>query len=85
MKIFVKIKPRAKVESVERVRQPSLGLKGTADEVVVYKVSVKEPPVDNKANEAVVRVLAGYFDISRSSVRLVSGQTSKQKIFEIDV
>ncbi len=51
----------------------------------VYKVSIKEPPVDGKANEAIVRVLAEYFKVSKSSVRLVSGSTSKQKVFEIGI
>ena len=79
-KIIVKVKTRAKKESVERVEQQSfLGEAG----MVVYKVSVKEAPVDGKANQAIVRALATYFDVAPSVVRLVVGQTSKQKIFEI--
>ena len=83
MKIIVKVKPNAKKESVERVTQPSLGLAGDKSELVEYKVSVKEPPVGGKANEAVTKALAKYFDISSSLVVLVSGKISKKKIFEI--
>ncbi len=54
-------------------------------EMVVYKVSVKEAPVAGRANEAIVRALAEYFEVGRARVRLVSGQTSKQKIFEIEI
>ena len=83
MRILVKAKPRSKVEKVERVGQPTLDLGGKKTELVVYKVSVKEPPVDGRANEAVVKALAKYFDVAISNVRLVSSETSRQKIFEI--
>ncbi len=83
MKIIVKAKTRSKVESVERVGQPTLELDDIKGEMVVYRVSVKEVPVQGHANEAIIRVLAGYFDVAKSQVRLISGQTSKQKIFEI--
>lgn len=84
MKIVVKAKTRAKVEKVERLEQPTLGLDKDKNETVVYRVSVKEAPVDGKANEAIIRALAEYFDIPKSSVELVSGQTSKQKMFMIN-
>lgn len=48
-----------------------------------YRVRVKAPPVDGKANEALIAVLAEHFDVVKSLVRLRSGQTSKKKIFEI--
>jgi|CXWL01.1.fsa_nt_gi uncharacterized protein YggU (UPF0235/DUF167 family) len=83
MKISVKAKTRAKEEKVEQLTQPTLGFAGEAPETLIYRVSVKEPPVDGKANEAIARVLARHFDTSLSQVRLLSGHTSKQKVFEI--
>jgi hypothetical protein len=56
-----------------------------AHEMVTYKVSVKEAPVDGRANDAIIRALAEYFDVAKSSVKLLSGHTSKQKIFEIGI
>ncbi len=82
MKIQVKVKPNSKKATVERVSQPTLDL-GLKKEIDVYKVSVKEPPVDGKANKAVLKALAEYFEVSQSQVGLVSGSTSKNKIFEI--
>lgn len=82
MRIIVKVKPSAKKENVERVTQATLDL-GIAKEMDVYKVSVKEPPVGGKANEAVVKALAEYFEVSKSQVILVRGGTTKNKIFEI--
>ncbi len=93
MRIRVIVKPNSKKESVERVDQPQLdfGISQTDTsesrimEMSLYRVSVTASPVEGKANDAVVRALAEYFDIARSQVRLVAGAVSKQKIFEISV
>lgn len=71
MKIFVSVKPGAKEEKVFRLDETH------------FKVSVKEPPVDGRANWAVIRTLADYFKKPVSSLRIVSGQASRQKTFEI--
>ena len=84
MKILVKARPRSREEKVEQQTQPSLGFSAAKPEILVYKVSVKEPPEGGKANEAIARLLAKHFKIPLLAVRLVSGQTSRQKIFEID-
>lgn len=83
MRIIVKAKTRAKTEKVERLNQPSLNFGPSNTEIITYKVWVKEAPVAGKANEAIIRVLAEYFKTKQSNVRLLSGQTAKQKIFEI--
>ena len=89
MKIIVKAKTKAKVNKVERVEQPNLGLPSTChvdvsvSKLVIYKVSVKEAPVAGKANEAIIEALAEYFDVTKSNITLISGQSSKQKVFEI--
>jgi uncharacterized protein YggU (UPF0235/DUF167 family) len=44
---------------------------------------VKEPPVGGKANDAVIKALAEYFEVSKSQVVLAKGGSSKNKIFEI--
>lgn len=41
------------------------------------------PPVDGKANLAAIQFLAHQFRVSRSAIRLVSGEKSRHKIFEI--
>lgn len=48
-----------------------------------FKVSVKEPPIQGKANVAIAKALAEYFKVSNSQIKLVSGLSSKQKVFEI--
>lgn len=82
MRILVKAKTRAKEEKVEQLTQPTLGFFNNKEQLI-YKVSVKEAPIDGKANEAIARALAKHFDVAPSQVMLVSGHTAKQKIFEI--
>lgn len=71
MKIFVKSKPSSKKEAVEKIDGKN------------FIVAVKDPPVKGKANRALVKTMAKYFDVPSSSVQIVSGHTSKQKIIEI--
>jgi uncharacterized protein (TIGR00251 family) len=51
-----------------------------ADRLVV---AVNAPPVDGKANEAVVRVLAETFGVPRSAVTIVRGETGRKKTIRI--
>ena len=78
MKIFVKAKTGAKEN---KVTPPLLKLIPETEEY--YTVSVKERPVEGRANESITKLLAEHFKVSRSQVRLISGATSKRKIFEI--
>lgn len=43
------------------------------------KVSLAAPPVDGKANERLVRWLSKALNLPRSSIVLLSGQTSRDK------
>lgn len=83
MRIVVRAKPNAKIEMMERVGQPTLNFDEGRPEMVEYKISVKAPPVDGRANDAIIKVLAKYFDVAPSVIRLVSGAMAKRKIFEI--
>lgn len=71
MKINVKARPSAKEEKVEKVSDTE------------FVVSVKEPPVQGKANRAIINALAVYFGIGSVRVKIVSGWTSRQKVIEI--
>ena len=42
-------------------------------------IQVKAPAVEGKANKAIITVIAGKMNISRSSVEIVTGQTSSLK------
>ena len=84
MKIVVKTKVNAKKENIERLTEQTLSLLGEPTNPDIYKVSVTEPAVDGKANKAIIKALADYFDVAPSLVTIISGQTSKTKIIEIE-
>ncbi len=55
------------------------GLHGDA-----LKIRLAAPPVDGKANEALVKFVAETLGIARSEVTIKSGHTSRRKVVEID-
>jgi len=48
------------------------------------KVKLKAPPVDGKANEALLEALADHFRGKKSSFRIIAGATGRNKIVEWD-
>ena len=73
MKIFVKARPSAREEKVEKIDEQN------------YIVWVKEPPIQGKANDAIRNALAVYFKTGTSFVKIISGHTSRNKIIEVNV
>ncbi len=71
MYLTVVAKPKKKQEKIVQIAPDT------------YAVSVKEPPVDGRANGAIISSLAKYFSISPSEITLISGHTSKIKKFEV--
>ena len=71
MKVEILVKPGSKKGPlVEKV----------GDDLVVY---LREKPHDGEANEALVRVLAEYFDVAKSRIVISRGQKSHRKTVEI--
>lgn len=71
MRYFVKVKPRAHVEHVERI------------DATNFVISVREPPDKGLANLAVRRALAEALSVSQSSLKLVAGFSSSRKVFTL--
>jgi len=63
----VKVHPRARKNAIT-------GVVGDA-----LKLAVTAPPVEGRANQAVVEFFADLFEIPRSSVTIASGETSRLK------
>lgn len=47
------------------------------------KISIAAPPVEGKANKKCIAYLAKYFDVAKSKIEIISGQTSKNKLIKI--
>lgn len=71
MRVFVIAKTNARVESVEE-KDPTH-----------FVVAVRALPIEGKANDAIVKVLAKYLGIPKSALVLRSGAIGKNKVFEI--
>ena len=71
MKIIVKAKPGAYEDRVEKIDDSN------------YVVFVKAPPVQGKANAAIIKLLADYFGVKPYMVEIISGAMSKIKVIEI--
>jgi hypothetical protein len=70
MIVRIKVIPRAKKELVK-------------EEGEVLKVYVTAPPEDGRANEAVIKILAKHFGVAKSRVRIMKGETIRNKAVEI--
>lgn len=68
VRMRVRVKPRASKSRLVGVRDG------------VLEVAVAAPPVDGEANAELVRTLAGALGIGRTSVSVVSGESSRHKL-----
>ena len=50
----------------------------------LYKVKLTAPALEGKANKALVRLLSKKLRVPKGAVRIVSGETSRQKRIRID-
>ena len=71
MKIFVKVKAGARTEKVSRIDD------------LHFLVSVKEIPLEGKANKAVINALAEYLKLSKSQIMIITCFASREKIISI--
>jgi hypothetical protein len=67
----VKVHPRARKNAIT----------GTVGDAL--KLALTAPPVEGKANHAVIEFFADLFAIPRSSVTIASGETSRNKIVRV--
>ena len=72
MKLFITVKANAEVDLVEKISDNH------------FKISVKAPPKDGKANQAVIKTLSEYFDAPKSKFLLLSGETSRTKVIQFN-
>jgi len=71
MKIRIHVKPRSSREGVDANPDGS------------FVVRVNAPPVEGKANERVVELLADHFRVPKRNVRIAVGTRGRTKIVEV--
>ncbi len=72
LRLDLKVVPNAKTDRVD-------GIVHDADGRQHLALRLKAPPVDGKANAAVIAFLAKALDCPRSALAITKGQTSRQK------
>ena len=72
MKIRVKVKPNSKQQKIEELDDGSLIIR------------LKSPPIDGKANQELIKILAQKYQVTKSQIRIKSGNSSQNKLIEIN-
>jgi uncharacterized protein (TIGR00251 family) len=72
MRIRVRVKANARKNEVQR-------LDGNQ-----FLISVAAPPVEGKANEKVIELLAEYFDRPKQCITILRGKASRDKMVEVE-
>jgi uncharacterized protein (TIGR00251 family) len=68
----IRVKPNARTSSLEPQEDGS------------WVARVKSPPIDGRANEELVALVAERFGCPKSAVRVKSGAAARMKLLEID-
>ena len=71
VRVYVKVMPRAGKNEVSKTSEGE------------YKVKVTAPPEKGKANDAVIKILADYFNVPKSSISIIGGKSTRIKLIEI--
>jgi len=68
IRLSVKVQPNARQQEIQKINEGE------------YKVHVLSPPSEGKANKEVIDVIASYFHLPRSRVKIIRGRKSRKKI-----
>lgn len=71
MKIFVTVKTNSRNDNITQINDDH------------FEVHLKEVARENRANVALIRLLAEYFKMPKSSLKIIKGQKAKTKTIEI--
>ncbi len=67
----VRVMPRARQNSVDVAPDGTIRVHTTA------------APTDGAANAAVIKMLARHFDVPKTSIKIIRGETARNKIIQI--
>jgi uncharacterized protein (TIGR00251 family) len=71
MLIQVKVKPNARASALTRAQDGS------------YLASLRSPPVEGKANEELVALVASHFRVAKSAVEIRRGASGRIKFLSV--
>lgn len=71
MLLKIKVKPNSKQQNIQQEADGS------------FTVYLQSPPVDGKANEELIKLLAKKFDVPKAAIAIKSGLSSRYKLVEV--
>lgn len=71
MRIYIKVTPRSSQNKLLKISEGE------------YQAWLNAPPVDGRANEALVNLLAEHFGVAKSAVLIVGGKSVRRKMVDI--
>jgi uncharacterized protein len=71
----VRVHPRAKKTAITGILGEGAG--------TTLKVALAAPPVDGRANEALIEYFSDFFGVPRAAVSIVSGAQSRTKVLRV--
>ncbi|MFA7308500.1 MAG: DUF167 domain-containing protein [Patescibacteria group bacterium] len=77
MKLTIHLTPNAKKSEIAGTQTDLFGNE-------VLKIKVAAPPVEGKANEALIAFLADHFKVGKGRITILKGHTARTKVVEIE-
>jgi uncharacterized protein len=77
MRVTVHVKPGSRSESITWVENLFW------EKMLIVKI--REKPVDGEANRGLIEALSEFFDVPKSSITIIRGHTSREKVVEINI
>jgi len=71
---------KVEVDVTTRAREP--GVAGRRGEVL--KVRVSAPPEDGRANQELIKIVASFLGVPRSTVSVALGGAARHKVLEVE-
>jgi hypothetical protein len=71
VRIKVKVKPGASKNEVKKIDEH------------LYEVRTTTIPEKGKANKRAIELLSDFFDVPKSKIKIIKGQTSREKEVEV--
>lgn len=72
MHLTIKVTPKAKLNKIIQ------------NDTNSYHIYTTAPPDKGKANQAVIKLLAKHLNLPKSKITITKGETSRQKIIQIN-
>ena len=72
---------KIRVKAIANAKKSEILLEKDENGEDFYKIKISAKAKDGEANEAIIEALAKYFSLRKSSISLIFGEKSRNKVF----